>query len=392
MQTQSGAVESVEPRPTLEPAKLQPPKPAEPVNSADGSDWVIPVITEPEDGGDFVLTTPGSVPHGAIQVDLKVKRAMEGKRLDQYLVDRFPAYSRNVIQKVIEADAVCVNGRDSKASYRIKKGDHIRIWLPELTDDVPEPEPIPLEILYEDEFFIVVNKPSGMVVHPAKGHWRGTLVNALQYHFDQLSKMAGPHRPGIVHRLDRDTSGVIVVAKDDMAHANLASQFERRNVRKEYLAITCGVLNRDSEFIERPLGPHPTHREKMAIRTTEDGGKEASSYYEVVERFDGFTFVRIYPKTGRTHQIRVHLAHVGCPILADHAYGGRRSLMRGEVAPAAGAEPDRVLIARQALHASRIWLSHPRIREPMEFEAPMPPDFAETLAALRSHRPYRPQR
>jgi 23S rRNA pseudouridine1911/1915/1917 synthase len=315
---------------------------------------------------------------------------LDGKRLDQYLVDRFPAYSRSIIQKIIDADAVTVNAHDVKPSYTVKRGDHIRIWLPELNDDAPEPEPIPLDIIYEDEFFLVVNKPPGMVVHPAKGHWRGTLVNALQFHFEQLSKIAGTHRPGIVHRLDRDTSGLIVVAKDDLAHANLAAQFERRSVRKEYVAITCGVLDRDSDFIERPLGPHPTHREKMAIRNTEDGGKDAVSYYEVVERFDGFTFVRIYPKTGRTHQIRVHLCHVGCPILADHAYGGRRSLLLSEIVTPAGSEGQHdVLIGRQALHANRLWLDHPRIREPMEFEAPLPGDFAITLDALRKHRPYR---
>jgi len=338
---------------------------------------------------DFVVGEPGSEPGGAIQVDLKVKRPMEGKRLDQYLVDRFPAYSRSIIQKIIGADAVTVNAHDVKSSYTVKRGDHIRIWLPELNDDAPEPEPIPLDIIYEDEFFLVVNKPPGMVVHPAKGHWRGTLVNALQYHFDELSKIAGPHRPGIVHRLDRDTSGLIVVAKDDLAHANLAAQFERRSVRKEYVAITCGVLDRDSDFIERPLGPHPTHREKMAIRNTEDGGKDAVSYYEVAERFDGFTFVRIYPKTGRTHQIRVHLAHVGCPVLADHAYGGRRSLSLNEIVAPGSNGPDHVLITRQALHANRLWLDHPRIREPLEFEAPLPQDFSVTLEALRKHRPMR---
>jgi 23S rRNA pseudouridine1911/1915/1917 synthase len=303
-------------------------------------------------------------------------------------VDRFPAYSRNIIQKIIEADAVTVNAHDVKSSYSVKRGDHIRIWLPELNDEPPEPEPIPLDIVYEDEFFVVVNKPPGMVVHPAKGHWRGTLVNALQYHFDQLSQIAGPHRPGIVHRLDRDTSGLIVVAKDDLAHANLAAQFERRTVRKEYVAITAGVLDRDSDYIERALGPHPTHREKMAIREPQDGGKDAVSYYEVIERFDGFTFVRIYPKTGRTHQIRVHLAHVGCPILADQAYGGRRSLTLAEVAGPGQAE-DRTIIERQALHASRLSLDHPRIREPVVFEAPLPADFTATLEALRQYRPYR---
>jgi 23S rRNA pseudouridine1911/1915/1917 synthase len=348
---------------------------------------IAQTLIRPDEEVDFVVGEPGSEPGGAIQVDLKVKRPMDGKRLDQYLVDRFPAYSRSIIQKIIGADAVTVNAHDVKPSYTVKRGDHIRIWLPELNDDAPEPEPIPLNIIYEDEFFLVVNKPPGMVVHPAKGHWRGTLVNALQYHFDELSKIAGPHRPGIVHRLDRDTSGLIVVAKDDLAHANLAAQFERRSVRKEYVAITCGVLDRDSDFIERPLGPHPTHREKMAIRNTEDGGKDAVSYYEVAERFDGFTLVRIYPKTGRTHQIRVHLAHVGCPILADHAYGGRRSLSLNEIVAPGSDGPDHVLITRQALHANRLWLDHPRIREPLEFEAPLPQDFSVTLDALRKHRP-----
>jgi len=380
METDSGTVETTRRRGRSSPAA----RPLSPTGPAPAA----PEPDEDEAGFEgFVLGTPGSERGGAIQVDLKVKRTMEGKRLDQYLVGRFPAYSRSIIQKVIGADAVTVNGRDAKPSYQVKKGDHIRVWLPELNDEAPEPEPIPLEVIYEDEFFLVLNKPPGMVVHPAKGHWRGTMVNALQYHFQKLSKVAGPHRPGIVHRLDRDTSGVIVVAKDDLAHANLARQFESRCVRKEYLAITCGVLDRDSDFIERPLGPHPTHREKMAIRGPEDGGKEAMSYYEVVERFDGFTLVRIIPKTGRTHQIRVHLAHVGCPVLADHAYGGRRSLYLSEIAPPGTFEQDRMLIDRQALHASKIWLHHPRIREPMEFEAPLPRDFADTLAALGQYRP-----
>ncbi len=345
-----------------------------------------PVEPASDETGEPVVGRPSTDPRGAIQFDFTVKRSLEGKRIDQYLVDRFPDYSRSVIQKVIEASAVTVNGRDTKSSYQVKKGDHIRVWLPDLTGDVPEPEAIPLDIIYEDDFFLVVNKPPGMVVHPAKGHWRGTLVNALQYHFEQLSTVAGAHRPGIVHRIDRDTSGLIIVAKDDMAHANLAAQFERRSVRKEYVAITSGVLDRDSDFIERALGPHPTHREKMAIRATEDGGKEAVSYYEVLERFHGFTHVRVYPKTGRTHQIRVHLAHVGCPILADHAYGGRRSLWLGEVVPPGGTTQNRVLIERQALHAHRIWLEHPRIREPMEFVAPLPQDFQQTLDALRQFR------
>ena len=350
-----------------------------------------PVSLEPAQEQTQEITESRKVPSpgDAIQFDFNVKRTMEGKRLDQYLVDRFPGYSRSIIQKVIGADRVTVNSRDVKRSYQVKKGDHIRVWLPELVDDIPKPEAIPLEVIYEDDFFVVANKPPGMVVHPAKGHWSGTLVNALQFHFNQLSTIAGVHRPGIVHRLDRDTSGLIVVAKDDMAHANLASQFEERSIRKEYLAITCGTLERDSDYIERPLGPHPTHREKMAIRSAEDGGKEAISYYEVLERFGGYTLVRISPKTGRTHQIRVHLAHVGCPVLADHAYGPRRSLRISEIAPPGSYQQDRELIGRQALHASRLWLHHPRIRQPIEFEAKLPEDMAGTLDALRQYRPYR---
>jgi 23S rRNA pseudouridine1911/1915/1917 synthase len=178
------------------------------------------------------------------------------------------------------------------------------------------------------------------------------------------------------------------VAKDDMAHANLAGQFEARTVEKEYWAIVAGEMDRDSDYVERPLGPHPTHREKMAIRAESDGGKEASSYYEVLERFRDFTLVKIIPKTGRTHQIRVHLAHVGGPILADFAYGGRRDLRLSDLTTVADGA-DRTLIQRQALHARRLRLRHPRIRETIEFEAPLPDDFMQTLEAMRRHRPYR---
>jgi len=315
-----------------------------------------------------------------------VKARIEGKRIDAYLSGRFPDYSRSVCQKLIDADAVLVNGQPVKASYRVRLGDEIRIWLPELADDAPVPEDIPLDIVYEDAAFTVVNKPSGMVTHPAKGHWSGTLVNAIQFRFDSLSTLAGEHRPGIVHRLDRDTTGLLIVAKDDVAHRQLASQFEQRTIRKEYLALVSGVPERDSDYIERTIGPHPTNREKMAIRLPEDGGKEAVTFYEVIERFRGYAFVRCKPATGRTHQIRVHLAHVGYPIIADKLYSGRDRLTLGDLAGPNAAGAEQVLLDRQGLHAHALQLVHPLTGQELKLNAPLPPDMAGLLAALRAHR------
>jgi 23S rRNA pseudouridine1911/1915/1917 synthase len=320
-------------------------------------------------------------------IDLSAKRKVEGQRLDQYLVSMFPDLSRSVVQKVIDAGGVIVNGVPAKSSYKVRQGDHIRIWPPEPTHDLPVPEDIPLDVLYEDEFLAVINKPADMVVHPAKGHWSGTLVNALQFHFGHLSHLSGDYRPGIVHRLDRDTSGVILVAKDELAHRDLSYQFEHRKVFKEYVAITAGVLDRDSDYIERRIGHHPRDRVKMAVTDEEDDGKEACSFYEVIERFRGFTLCRIYPRTGRTHQIRVHLASVHCPVLADKAYGGRDCLRLSDLVPDLPPEQDEVLMPRQALHASRLRFYHPRLREVIEAVAPLPPEFEKSLAALRRHRP-----
>jgi 23S rRNA pseudouridine1911/1915/1917 synthase len=322
-------------------------------------------------------------------VDLTVKRKVEGTRLDLYLVSAFPGYSRSVIQKVIDAKAVTVNGLESKASYRVRYGDHVRLWLPDPSPDVPVAEEIPLDIIYEDEFLAVINKPAAMVVHPAKGHWRGTLVNALQFHFGQLSRLNGDYRPGIVHRLDRDTSGVILVAKDEFTHRDLSYQFEHRKIFKEYVAITQGVLDRDSDYIERPIGRHPHDRVKMAAydeADEEEDIKDACTFYEVIERFDGYTFCRAYPKTGRTHQIRVHLAHVGCPVLADKAYSGRDSLWLSQLAPDLDPAQDQLLMPRQALHAHRLRFCHPRLQEMIEAVAKLPPEFEQTLEALRHYR------
>jgi 23S rRNA pseudouridine1911/1915/1917 synthase len=318
--------------------------------------------------------------------EFTVKARMAGKRIDAYLSSRYPDYSRSVMQKVIDAEAVLVNGQPVKASYRVREGDVVRAWLPELSDGAAAPEDIPLEVVYEDAAFTVVNKPAGMVTHPAKGNWTGTLVNALQFHFDTLSTVAGENRPGIVHRLDRDTTGLLIVAKDDLAHRQLALQFEQRTIHKEYLALVAGAPERDSDYVEKTIGFHPTNREKMAIRTPQDGGKEAVTYYEVVERFRGFALVRCKPQTGRTHQIRVHLAHVGHPVLADKAYSGRDRLTLGDLLGPDAPGADEVLLDRQALHAYHLKLTHPLTGRPLEFTAPLPPDMARTLAALREHR------
>jgi 23S rRNA pseudouridine1911/1915/1917 synthase len=324
----------------------------------------------------------------AVPSEFTVKGRMAGKRIDAYLASRYPDYSRSVMQKVIDAHAVHVNDQPVKASYKVREGDVIRAWLPELSDDAAEPEDIPLTVVYEDAAFTVVNKPAGMVTHPAKGHWTGTLVNALQFHYDTLSTVAGANRPGIVHRLDRDTTGLLLVAKDDLAHRQLAAQFEQRTIHKEYLALVSGAPERDSDYIEKTIGFHPTNREKMAIRRPEDGGKEAVTFYEVVERFRGFALVRCKPRTGRTHQIRVHLAHIGHPILADKAYSGRdRFTLADLLGRPDGPEADTVLLDRQALHAHTLTLTHPLTRQPLSFTAELPPDMARTLELLRRHRP-----
>ncbi len=259
----------------------------------------------------------------------------------------------------------------------------------------PAPQAIPLSVLYEDDAIVVVDKPAGMIVHPAKGHWEGTLASALAHHFGPLSGRGGPTRPGIVHRLDRDTSGVIVVAKNDQAHDALAAQFKSREVEKEYLAIVVGVPDRDRDVIDEPIGPHPTQREKKAIRRAHPDARPAVTVYEVVERFAGFALVRARPKTGRTHQIRIHLAHIGCPVLCDRLYGGRAKISELELIPkgkigqdisTTDVEPEHPLLERQALHAHRLALTHPTTGERMQFEAFVPPDMENTLAALRRWR------
>ncbi|HUT35693.1 MAG TPA: RluA family pseudouridine synthase [Planctomycetota bacterium] len=310
------------------------------------------------------------------------------RRLDQYLAAALGDFSRTVIQRLIREGRITVNGLPSEPSYRIRRGDRI-----EVTADLPEgpavpPEDIPLDIVFEDEHMLVVNKPPDMVVHPAKGHQSGTLVNALVAHTQTLSSTCGELRAGIVHRLDRDTSGVILCAKTDLAHSALATQFEARTVEKHYLAVVEREPQLDSDLIDLPLGR--SRRNPEAVAVVRQGGREARTIYRVQRRFRGFALLDVELLTGRTHQIRVHLAHIGHPVVADALYSDRAALYRSDLLGQPPADDEPPLIERQALHAHRIIITHPADGRRLEFAAPPPADIAALLAALDELRPATP--
>ncbi len=297
-----------------------------------------------------------------------------GQRLDAFLASQLNGISRASIQRAIAAGNCRVNGKNLKPSHRLELDDVVVVDGVEVAREGPQPEDIALDILYEDEHLVAINKPAGMIVHPAKGHWAGTLAGAITHHFQSLSQIGGPTRPGIVHRLDRDTSGVIIVARTDGAHAHLADQFKARTVQKEYLAIVRGVPDRDADVVDRPIGKHPHIREQMAIREGHDSSRPALTKFEVIERFSRFALIRAIPKTGRTHQIRVHLASVGLPVLCDKIYGGGDSMCNHQ---------QEVILARHALHAHRLDVDHPATSERMIFEAPLAADIEAALVSLR---------
>ena len=314
-----------------------------------------------------------------------ISEADAGGRLDVFLAQHYTDVSRTFIRSQIVAGRVLVDDRRAKVAYRLHAGQLV-VALPfEERPATPQAEEIPLDLLFEDEDLAVVNKSAGMVVHPAKGHWSGTLTSALSFHFQSLSTVGGPTRPGIVHRLDRDTSGVILIAKNNKAHQHLASQFEARTVQKEYWAIVQKVPDRDRDIVALPIGPHPHHREKMITGENIQRGKAAETFYEVLERLKGFALMRAVPKTGRTHQIRLHLAHIGHPVLCDKLYGSRSQISMDDLPLSGGEEPasEALLLDRQALHAHKISITHPTNGVPLSFEAPLPEDFERTLAALR---------
>ncbi len=313
---------------------------------------------------------------------LHVGSSIKERRLDKYLHGRFTNFSRRFIQDAIKAGTVQVNGKIGKPSLKLSPGDVIDMTLPEPPSKDILPEDIPLNIIYEDSSIIILNKQSDMIVHPARGNTHGTLVNALSFYSDKLSSGLGEFRPGIVHRLDKNTTGVMVVAKDDAAQWKIAKQFEHRQVNKSYLAIVHGMPELTADRIKVPLGIHPRAREKYAIRP--DVGKESITFYEVLESFRGFSLLKLTPKTGRTHQIRVHLLYIKHPIVADTMYGGRL------VYPwqLADAEPavQQPVINRVALHAHTLEFKHPVTEKIVKFEAPLPDDMQNLLDMLRNHR------
>lgn len=313
------------------------------------------------------------------------------QRIDALLAHHLNEYSRVFLRKVIQDGGGKVDGEIIKPSFRVREGQKVEADLPPPPSDGPQPEKIPLTILLEEEHLIVIDKPPAMVVHPAKGHWNGTLTSALAFHFKQLSDVGGPSRPGVVHRLDRDTSGVIVIAKTNQVHLQLAAQFESRQVKKEYIAITLGKVGMDRDVMRFPIGPHPYQRDKMAIRAGHPQSRDAETWYEVVERFDGYTLVKLEPKTGRTHQIRVHLAHIGVPVLCDRLYAGHAQVTRGQlVRRLAKGHPtqsgdDEVILSRQALHARRLEFEHPVSGQHICIESPIPVDLSNAISLLRGN-------
>lgn len=308
---------------------------------------------------------------------LQVEPEAAGARLDAWLARRLPEISRSRLQSLIEAGHVLLEGRPSRASARLRSGQVVSLHVPHLEPARPEPEDIPLDVLFEDPHLLVVNKPAGLVVHPGAGVPRGTLVNALLRHVRDLSGVGGVRRPGIVHRLDRGTSGLLVVAKDDATHRALARQFAGREVEKEYLAIVLGVPPAKAGTVAAPIGRDPIHRRKMSVRAPR--GREARSEYRLAEAFHGASLLRVRILTGRTHQIRVHLASIGHPVAGDATYGGTRGLPARRVAA-----PDALSgLTRPALHAARLAFVHPATGERLAFEAPLPADLLQVLARLR---------
>jgi len=302
-----------------------------------------------------------------------------GERLDSFLAARVQDWSRARLQRLIEDADVLVNGHSAKSSYKTRAQDEIEIELTSLASATFTPEDIPVEIIHEDDDLIVVNKPAGMVVHPAAGNQSGTLANALAFHFSQLSTAAGVVRPGIVHRLDKGTSGLLVVAKTEVAHEDLADQFRAREVFKSYVALVHGQVERKRGQIERPIARDPRNRTRMAVVA---GGRPALSLYLIREAFERFTRLDVELKTGRTHQIRVHLASIKHPVVGDEVYGGGRDKtvsdprIRGAIAK----------LRRQFLHARELGFKHPRTQQDLRFTAPLPAELEQLLEVIRNQQ------
>jgi 23S rRNA pseudouridine1911/1915/1917 synthase len=305
---------------------------------------------------------------------LVIEKTLPSGRLDSFLRDRFPAASRGALQRLIEEGHIRVNGHTVKPTHTPHAGDRVEVHWPEAKPAAAQPENMPLDVLFEDKFLLVLNKPSGLVVHPAAGHEEHTLVNALLHHCEgELSGIGGVARPGIVHRLDKETSGCLVVAKTDEAHLALSEQFAERQVDKAYHAIVCGEMRREHGEIRAAIARHPSHRKRMAV--SDDTGREARTSYQVIERLRAATLVVAVLHTGRTHQIRVHFQHLGYPLAGDQTYGQRQNRRLEELL---GIAAPRVM-----LHSFQLAFVHPRSGDRMKFEAPRPADFESFLSSLR---------
>ena len=305
---------------------------------------------------------------------LVIDRTLLSGRLDSYLRGKFPAASRGAIQRLIEEGHILVNGKRVKPTHTPRAGEKVDVHWPEAKPAEAQPEEIPFEVLFEDEALLVLNKPAGLVVHPAAGHEEHTLVNALLHHCEgELSGIGGVARPGIVHRLDKETSGCLVVAKNDETHLALSSQFASRKVEKIYHAIVCGEMTREKGEIRAAIARHPSHRKRMAV--SDDTGREARTSYQVLERLRATTLVEAGLHTGRTHQIRVHFQFLGFPLVGDLTYGQRQNRRLEELV---GFAAPRVM-----LHAYQLAFIHPRSGKRVHFEAPLPKDFEEMIKALR---------
>lgn len=300
--------------------------------------------------------------------------ADKGKRLDAFLAE-VGEISRSAAAKLIEDGHATVNGKAQPKKYAVKAGDEVDFTLPDVKEAEALPENIPLDVIYEDEDIIVINKPKGMVVHPAPGNYSGTLVNALLYHCrDSLSGIGGVMRPGIVHRIDKDTSGLLVVAKNDEAHAALSEELKYHGIEREYRALVTGGFKEDRGTVDYPIGRHPIDRKKQAVILSSDHtAREAVTHYEVLERFGGVSYLALKLETGRTHQIRVHMSSIGHPIIGDITYGAGRTKFEMQNA---------ALLAGQCLHAKKLTFPHPKTNEQMSFESELPDYFKEVLRKL----------
>lgn len=338
----------------------------------------VPAPTdEPAEGGD----------EEAEQVHrFRVRRRVADRRLDSYLHGRYPRISRTLLQRYIKQGQVTINGLPTKASYEPRAGDLVQVVLPPPPPSEVVPQDIPIDVIYEDQWLLAINKSTGIVCHPAHASQTGTVANAVAFHAKTLSRGEDPFRPGILHRLDKNTTGVLLIAKSDEAHWRVSLQFERRTVKKEYFAICEGRISLDGDVINKPLAPHPETTQRMVLPShnvpRQAMFKEAITEYRVEKRYRGYTTVALFPRTGRTHQLRVHMASIGHPIVGDMLYGGR-PVSEHDLSGCGSVE---ALIGHQALHARRLAIMHPILEKPLVIEAPLPARLQRIVELLEAHR------